>query len=72
MDWQPIESAPPADWTKDEKPTRALLYGPRIGVRDGEVGNFRGHLFGSVSNLHGNAVEDWGVTHWMPLPPPPQ
>lgn len=69
--WRTIESAPECDWTKGEKPTEALLYSPQFGVRTGQVGRFRDHLFGNVANLHGNAIADWGATHWMPLPASP-
>lgn len=68
--WKTIDTAPPCDLVK-VKPTYALLYIPGIGVRSGEVGNYLGKLFGTVPSLHGNAVDDWGATHWMPLPLPP-
>jgi hypothetical protein len=41
-------------------------------VKDADLGNFRGHVHASVGNFHGNAIEHWGVTHWMPLPAPPR
>lgn len=70
-EWRPIETAPECDWTKDHAPTEVLLYSPNFGIRTGQVGRFRDHLFGHVPNLHGNAVADWGATHWMPLPAAP-
>jgi hypothetical protein len=51
--------------------TEYLLWGERIGVRIGEVWNWRETVRANVPGLNGCAIEHWGVTHFMPLPPPP-
>lgn len=71
MDWLTIDTVPPIE-AHGQRPAQVLLYSPSFGIRTGEAGNFRGHLFGYVSNLGGCAVEDWGATHWMPLPEKPR
>jgi hypothetical protein len=48
-----------------------LLWSPKFGRRTARVYNWRGHIHGSIANLHGCAFKDWGATHWMRLPPPP-
>lgn len=70
-DWQTIETAPEVANPLAERPTPALLYSPRFGVRSGGVCRWRGVTYGSVPTLHGDAVSDWGATHWMPMPEPP-
>lgn len=74
MEWQPIETAPETETDKGGWPVRnrVLLWGRNVGVRTGELCNWKGILSASISNLHGNAVDDWGVTHWMPLPDAPK
>ncbi len=71
--WQKIgrfPESPRSDngWPKGQ---RVLVWGESLGVRDGEVFNTAGHIHVNVCSLHGNAVEFWGVTHYMPLPQPP-
>lgn len=68
-EWQSIETAPETEWGKT---TACLLYSREVGVRSGAVGRNGNHVWAHIASLHGNAVEDWGVTHWMPLPAPPQ
>jgi len=70
LPWHNIDSAPKSD-SRERPGTPALLYGPQIGVRSGECGNHYGLIFANIAGLHGNAVEHWGVTHWMPLPASP-
>lgn len=67
--WQPIETAPIWEW--DTPRFRALLYSPSLGIVTGECGRFMGEAFGHVAAFSGNAVKDWGVTHFMLLPSPP-
>lgn len=67
-DWRPIETVPEVVFGQRY---RALLYSRQLGVVTGECGHFMGSLFATVPCFHGNAVDDWGVTHWMPLPEAP-
>jgi len=67
--WRPINEAPQIKW--GEPGFCALVWSAQFGVRDGIIGNSHGHIFANVGNLHGNAVDHWGVTHFRPLPPPP-
>lgn len=67
--WQPIETAPAVEWGKS---VEALVYSPQLGIKSATIGSNNGYIFASVSSYHGNAVESWGVTHWMPLPAPPE
>lgn len=70
MGWKEIRTVTP---TKNVGETfRAIFYSKELGVVTGEVSNYLHwgpHV--SVPCFHGEAVEHWGVTHWMPLPPPP-
>lgn len=66
--WSSIETAPE---TGAMESVRVLLWGAAVGCRNGEIHNYRGYLFASIPCLHGNAIEHWGVTHWMHLPPGP-
>ncbi len=72
--WRPIESAPASALREDgfPVPVTALIYGPRIGVRTAEIIVWGGDRHANVSGLHGNAIADWGATHWMPPPTSPQ
>ena len=70
-EWQPIESAPcHSEWAFSGPP--ALLYSPRCGVQVGNLAMFPSGPRGRIPGYHGDAVSDWGVTHWMPLPEPPK
>lgn len=67
-DWQPIETAP-----KDG--TRFLGYGtigfetePLIGTVQWDGSDF----VGSPNEATEYSQEKCNLTHWMPLPPPPQ
>lgn len=73
-EWQEIETAPESEITPDgwPVPTRILLWGRGTGVRTGDLFNWRGQLRANIVNLHGDAIESWGVTHWQPLPGPPE
>jgi hypothetical protein len=66
--WQPIVTAPETDLGKT---VDVLLYGAGIGVQSGSLGNYGGLIWANIANLHGNAVEYWSITHWMPLPAAP-
>lgn len=69
-DWRTIDTIPTCDM-QENRPKRVLLFSKQLGIQTGEAGNFHGHIFANVGSFHGNAVEHWGVTHWMPLPPEP-
>jgi hypothetical protein len=71
--WQPIESAPVTFVEGKSYTTVAVMvYGPQTGVCMGTLHRFPDRKpTVSVSHLGGDAVEHWGVTHWMPLPLPP-
>lgn len=66
--WRSIETVPEVVFGQRY---RALLYSSQLGVVTGECGRFMGSPFANVPCFHGNAVNDWGVTHWMPLPEAP-
>jgi hypothetical protein len=70
MEWQPIETAPETAW--GDRGTDALLYSPEFGVKAGDIGNYGDGPRAHAGGYHGCAVRDWGVTHWMPLPAPPE
>jgi len=72
-EWQPIETVPPSDITNGWPiGVRVLLYSKTTGIRSGDIYNWAGRVRASITNLHGDAIENWGVTHWMPLPEPPK
>jgi hypothetical protein len=56
QEWRPIESAP-----KDGTPVLTLRHGTLQGVAEWNQGIWR--------MVHGPDIV--GVTHWLPLPPPP-
>lgn len=65
MDWQPIETAPKdvrgLVWIED-KVLRGVAFGRVI-----TYGN-SGERFAVADGFNG----DWNISHWMPLPEPPQ
>lgn len=65
-EWQPIETAP-----KDG--TNILIYGvgPVPFITDAVWNNGFWSLFDPYSDAHNMPITH-GVTHWMPLPPPPE
>jgi hypothetical protein len=67
-EWQPIETAPETGYGISDP---VLLWSSQLGIVSGSLGNFKGFRWANVSCYHGNAIENWGVTHWMPLPEPP-
>lgn len=69
-EWRGIESAPV---TVPHEPIQVLVWGPGIGVRSGSLHRWRDGAAATVnvSHLGGDAVANWGVTHWQPLPAPP-
>ena len=66
MEWQPIETAP--------KEGCFLAYDKSIGVCILERYEFEGKYNSVVNEIGGGAGEydDDEVTHWMPLPAPPE
>lgn len=72
--WQPIDTIPVTATEADLWDCfHCLLYGPRMGVQSARVHRFTGQApTGSVGHLSGDAVGDWGATHWMPKPLPPE
>jgi hypothetical protein len=74
--WQPIETLEEAPRGEDGWPqfhkSRALLYGPSIGIHTGDAARIHGKPHVRIGGFTGDAAEQWGVTHWMPLPEPPK
>lgn len=68
-EWRSISTFGETGWGETE---HVLVYSPTLGVKDAYAGCFRGSIHVSIGSYHGNAVEYWGVTHWMPLPNPPE
>lgn len=74
-EWMPIESAPITNSRDDIwGRMRLMFYSAEIGVNVGDL--VRQWQEGSppvvfISSYHGDAVTNWGVTHWQPLPEPP-
>lgn len=74
-EWKPIEEHPVTVQNgNDSNPLKSLLYGPQTGIVIGNVFMFPDRMepIATCAGLHGNLIDDWGVTHWMPLPDPPQ
>lgn len=68
MTWQPIETAPGnvggLVWVEDAGPhNRQIAFG---GMRETKV-NGETYRFAWAEGYSG----DWKITHWMPLPAPP-
>jgi hypothetical protein len=70
-DWKLISNLPETDPKFLGNGIRVLMFSPQFGIRTGEAFNAHGRKWANVGNLHGNAIDDWGATHWMPLPEPP-
>jgi len=68
--WLPISEAPKRDWT--EEGVRALVADSRgwIGVAD-RVCVYPDGSIGGLLPAHHGRLTDWGITHYMPLPPAP-
>jgi hypothetical protein len=72
MEWQPIETAPKnTDVLLWDKRCKQLFVGCKIN------GTFRADksfvmAFGSDRAYVDDDVTDSDITHWMPLPPPPE
>lgn len=69
--WQDVALLPEVDPFNRKPAVRLLFYSEQLGIHTGEGGNNHGYLFVSIGSFHGNAIEHWGVTHFMPLPTPP-
>jgi hypothetical protein len=73
--WQPVSELPvtadPPAGTTFPSGDEYLLWSPNFGRRTASVLNWRGHLHGSVTNLHGCAFKDWGATMFCALPTAP-
>ncbi len=70
MNWQPIETAPKFI-PFEESPPRCLVYSREYGVQMGSAGtDARGYKYVHINNVSGDVSKI--VTHWMPLPPPPE
>lgn len=74
MGWQPIETAP-ADMAEREPP-RLLLWVANGGW-DGQDDSAFGRVYiGEHTNERHASAEGysggWNITHWMPLPAPPE
>lgn len=74
MKWQPIETAP-AD-TADGEPPEILVWVANGGVRkEGAVAFGRVYIGERTHERRPQASGysgDWKITHWMPLPEPPE
>lgn len=68
-EWKTIDSAPQKPFGER---TSALVYSNKLGVVSATISNFGNGIYVSVNSYHGNAIENWAVTHWMPLPQPPE
>src|SRR5688572_13094731 len=72
QEWQTISTAPDTPGTEEHPWGDSLpadLYGPRIGVQAGSLHRWPGQpATARIAHLHGDAVADWGVTHWRPRP----
>lgn len=66
MNWQTIDSAPL--YREEDTPRPVMLYGPQFGIQIGTVVRFMdGDIRSHVNGFSGQ----WPVTHWQPLPEPP-
>lgn len=67
MRWQPIETCDRLTTPGSER-VRVLVYG-EMGIQPGYVVGYPdGDRKAIAEGFHG----DWAITHWMPLPEPPQ
>lgn len=67
-EWRLVEDMPKTD---PRTGIRVLMYSRQFGIRTAEAFNTVHGKWANVGNLHGNAIDDWGASHWMPLPEPP-
>jgi hypothetical protein len=70
-DWQDVALLPECDPFNGRPAVRLLFYSKQLGIHTGEGGRFHTLLFANIASFHGNAIEHWGVTDFMPLPTPP-
>lgn len=76
MDWQPIETAPVTNspmnpWGR----IRCMFYSKELGIVIGDlIHEWQLDCLPKafITNYTGDAVKNWGVTHWKPLPEPPK
>ena len=67
--WHLIETAPDVAWGMT--PVSVILYGRSFGVHTGRAAkNPDGTVHADVAWISGN-IAGSDVTHWMPLPDPP-
>lgn len=77
MDWQTIESAPKDEWVlaaiccDDDDPYRVEMVRYDASAETHAAGPFGPYVWATVGSGFGVIARDV-VTHWMPLPPPPQ
>ena len=69
MEWQQLSTAP---LTRDG--VEVLVFSPQIGQHVARMHRLTGSELPwvNVPCFNNDAVEHWGVTHWMPLPEPPE
>lgn len=70
-DWLPMESAPVTGW---RGLIDVLVWSPQLGIKTGRLCRVSADDRPSVdvAAYHGDAVANWGVTRWRPLPSPPE
>lgn len=70
-DWLPMESAPVTGW---RGLIDVLVWSPQLGIKTGLLCRVSADDRPSVAvaAYHGDAVANWGVTRWRPLPSPPE
>ena len=64
--WYKVERAPR---TEEGYPTKCVMW-IAGSFYSGEIHNLDGTPVGRVSHLHGDAIKDWGASHFMLLDGP--
>jgi hypothetical protein len=65
--WHPVADAPR---TKLGKPLHCVFWFGPDRFHTGDLHNLDGTPFGHAGHLHGDAIHDWGATHFMLLEGP--